>query len=87
MVQISISWSGQFQSFKADIIKGLIVDDHHSSAFSTNLWTDKGVLYGSKRESENFRDGTIEKAFVIMSGYHFLILEIKMFPFLLPKSG
>jgi hypothetical protein len=27
MVEISVGWGGKFQSSKADIIKGLVIDD------------------------------------------------------------
>lgn len=52
----------------------------HSSAFSTNWWTDKVALYGSTTVSDTFGDGTMEKVSMILSGYSSLTLEINKVP-------
>ena len=51
-----------------------------SSAFSTSWWTDRVALYGSTTVSETFGDGTTEKVYMILSGYSYLILEIRRVP-------
>ncbi len=28
MVEVSVGWSGEFQGSEADVVKGLVVDDH-----------------------------------------------------------
>jgi len=51
VVQVSIGWSGQFQGSEADVIKGLVVDDHALIGVLDQLmdgqggvvWLDDGV--------------------------------------------
>ena len=52
----------------------------HSSAFSTNWWTDKVALYGSTTVSETLGEGTTENVSMILSGYSSLTLEINKVP-------
>ena len=44
MVQVTVGGGGQLQGAEADVVQGLVVDDHDSSAFSTSWWTERVAL-------------------------------------------
>ena len=52
----------------------------HSSAFSTNWWTERVALYGSTTVSDTLGEGTTEKVSIMRSGYSSRILEIRRVP-------
>jgi len=52
----------------------------HSSAFSTNWWTERVALYGSTTVSDTFGEGKTENVSIMRSGYSSLIFEINSVP-------
>jgi hypothetical protein len=52
----------------------------HSSAFSTNWWTERVALYGSTTVSDTFGEGKTENVSIMRSGYSSLIFDISSVP-------
>ena len=80
VVEVTVGRGGELEGAEADVVQGLVVEDHDSSEFSTSWWTESTALYGSTTVSDTLGDGKTEKVHMMRSGYSSRILEIRRVP-------